>query len=280
MSADLHCHTVLSDGSATIEQVMKLAHNVGLSAIAITDHDTFEGVEKAKRIGAKLGIQVIDGVEISAFDYERKRKVHVLCYLPDNPEKLAPLMNATLLERKRSGMVAIEELCKRYPLSKEDFLSYCKDSTTIFKQHIMRALMDAGFSDRVFSELYYDLFKRPSDKRIYAPIIYPDVYDVVRAVREAGGIAVIAHAGFYGNFELIEKLTAEGLIDGVEVRHPENNVEQTKWLSEFADAHSLLKTGGSDFHGMNNSRMVPIGAYITPREELDRLLEYKNRKVD
>ena len=278
MSADLHCHTVLSDGSATIEQVMSYAHNVGLSAIAITDHDTFAGVEKAKKIGAELGIRVIDGAEISAFDYKRMKKVHVLCYLPQNPEKLAPLMSATLSERRRSGMVAIEELCKRYPLTKEEFLSYSECSTTIFKQHIMRALMDAGFSDRVFSELYYDLFKRPGDKRIHAPIKYPDVYDAVEAVREAGGIVIIAHAGFYGNFDLIEELNSEGLIDGVEVWHPENNEVQTRWLSDFADAQSLLKTGGSDFHGMNNSRMVPVGEFRTPMEELDRLLSYKIRK--
>ena len=278
MSADLHCHTVLSDGSATIEQLMKLAYNVGLSTIAITDHDTLEGVARAKEIGARLGIQVIDGVEISAFDYKRCKKVHVLCYLPESPEKLAPIMDKTLAERRNSGMVAVEELCRRYPLSKEDFLSYSIGSTTIFKQHIMRALMDAGYSDRVFSELYYDLFKRTSDKRIYAPITYPDVYDVVRTIKEANGIAVIAHAGFYGNFELIEELTAEGLIDGVEVWHPENNEEQTRWLSDFADVHSLLKTGGSDFHGMNNSRMVPVGEFRTPQEHLKKLLEYKSRK--
>lgn len=278
MVADLHCHTVLSDGSATVEQAMKFAHNVGLSAIAITDHDTFAGVEKAKQIGAKFGIKVIDGAEISAFDYQRYKKVHVLCYLPDYPEKLAPIMNETLSERRRSGMNAIEVLCNRYPITREDFLSYAKDSTTIFKQHIMRALMDAGYSDRVFSDLYYDLFKRPSDKRIHAPIKYPDVYDVVKTIRNAGGIAVIAHAGFYDNFELIEQLTSEGLIDGVEVWHPENDEEQTRWLYEFADANSLLKTGGSDFHGMNNSRMVPVGEYRTPQENLKELLEYKLRK--
>lgn len=278
MAADLHCHTVLSDGSATVEQAMKFAHNVGLSAIAITDHDTFAGVAMAKEIGAKLGIQVIEGVEISAFDYQQCKKVHVLCYLPDEPEKLAPIMNETLSERRRSAMTAIQVLCKTYPITCEDFLSYAKDSTTIFKQHIMRALMDAGYSDKVFSDLYFDLFKRPSDKRIYAPIKYPDVYDVLRAVKDAGGIAVIAHAGFYDNFELIEQLNSEGLIDGVEVWHPENDEEQTRWLYEFAQANSLLKTGGSDFHGMNNSRMVPVGEYRTPQEELKELLEYKLRK--
>lgn len=278
MAADLHCHTVLSDGSATVEQAMNYAYNVGLSAIAITDHDTFAGVSKAKQIGAKLGIQVIDGVEISAYDYQGRKKVHVLCYLPDEPEKLSPLMDETLSERRHSAMIAIEVLCKRYPITREDFLSYAKDSTTIFKQHIMRALMDAGYSDRVFSDLYYDLFKRPSNIRIHAPIKYPDVYDVVRAVRESGGIAVIAHAGFYGNFELIEKLNSDGLIDGVEVWHPENNDEQTRWLFEFAEKNSLLKTGGSDFHGMNNSRMVPVGEFRTPQENLKELLEYKLRK--
>ena len=280
MSADLHCHTVLSDGSVTVELAMKLAHNVGISAIAITDHDTMAGVERAREIGRQYGIDVIDGVEISAFDYKRLKKVHVLCYMPDKPGELSGIMNAMLEERRRSGMIAIESLCKDYPLTREDFLSYTEQSTTIFKQHLMRALMDAGFADRVFSELYYDLFKRPGDKRIYAPIRYPDVNDVVAAARASGGIVVIAHAGFYDNFGLIEELASRGDIDGVEVWHPENNKEQTAWLSQFADAHGLLKTGGSDFHGMNNSRMVQIGEYRTPPQELERLLNFKNNRKD
>lgn len=278
MAADLHCHTVLSDGSATIEQVMKYAKNVGLSAIAITDHDTMAGVEQAKRIGAEMGIDVVAGVEISAFDYQRGSKVHVLCYLPDYPEKLEPVISSTLDERRRSGMIVIDELCRRYPISQEDFLSYSSASTTIFKQHAMRALMEAGYSDRVFSELYYELFKRRGESRIYAPVKYPDVYAVLNAIKDANGIAVIAHAGFYDNFELILELTAQGLIDGVEVWHPENNEEQTRWLYELADSMGLLKTGGSDFHGMNNSRMVPVGEFRTPQDNLTQLLEYKHRK--
>ncbi|MBR5774305.1 MAG: PHP domain-containing protein, partial [Clostridia bacterium] len=248
MIADLHCHTVLSDGSATIEQVMSYARNVGLSAIAITDHDTMAGVERARQLGSQLGIEVIDGAELSCFDYQRGRKVHVLCYLPDYPEKLEPVMNAVLDDRRRSGMIVIEELCRRFPLTRGEFLSYSKASTTIFKQHMMRALMDAGYSDRVFSELYFELFKRP-ESRIHVPVKYTDVYDALRAIRQANGIAVVAHAGFYDSFDLIEELTLQGLIDGVEVWHPENNDEQTQWLIGFADANGLLKTGGSDFHG-------------------------------
>ncbi len=280
MSADLHCHTVLSDGSATIRQVMKYAHNVSLSAIAITDHDTLQGIEEAKWIGSKYGIRVIDGVEISAFDYQRKKKVHVLCYLPDNPGKLADIMQSTLDERRRSGLESIEALCRIFPLTREEYLSYTMDSSTIFKQHLMRALMDAGYSDRVFSDLYYDLFKRDSDIRIRTSVKYPDGYDVVRAARESGGIVVIAHAGFYDNFDLIENLAEQSLIDGVEVWHPENNPGQTQWLSDFADKHGLLKTGGSDFHGMNNSRMTHIGEYFTPDEELEKLLNFKNNRKD
>ncbi|MBR5272456.1 MAG: PHP domain-containing protein [Clostridia bacterium] len=275
MSADLHCHTVLSDGSATIEQTMRFAHNVGVSAIAITDHDTFAGVERAKELGAEYGIQVINGVEISSYDYKRNKKVHVLSYLPDRPEVLSDIMNSTLAQRRSSGLAAIEHLCKMFPLTKEEFLAYSECSTTIFKQHLMRALMDAGFADKVFSELYYDLFKRPGDKRIYTSVSYPDVNNVLKAVRDAGGIAVIAHAGFYGNFELIVELASQGAIDGVEVWHPENNAEQTQWLFDFANAHSLIKTGGSDFHGMNNSRMTHVGEYRTPKEELEKLLNYK-----
>ena len=82
MSADLHCHTVISDGAVAIDELVLLARNKGLKAIAITDHDTFAGVVRAKISGAKHNVEVIEGVEISAYDYKRNRKVHILAKIP------------------------------------------------------------------------------------------------------------------------------------------------------------------------------------------------------
>ena len=84
MTGDLHCHTRLSDGAMGLEEAVFYAKRSGLNFLSITDHDTMTGVVRAGIIGARHGIRIISGVELSCYDYERKKKVHLLCYLPQN----------------------------------------------------------------------------------------------------------------------------------------------------------------------------------------------------
>ena len=95
MNADLHCHTKMSDGSTSIDEVIMIAKRRGIKTISITDHDTFAGSIRGKILGKRLGIEVITGAEISAYDYNRNRKVHILCYLCPNPERLEKLFRKT-----------------------------------------------------------------------------------------------------------------------------------------------------------------------------------------
>lgn len=277
VTGDLHCHTKLSDGSVGIEELISIAKKSNLDCIAITDHDTLAGTVRGKVIGERQGLKVIPGVELSSFDYKRGRKVHILCYLSDTPNRLEGLCKRTSMERKKAGQIMIMKAMQKFPLSAEHIMKCASGSTNLYKQHIMHALMDIGYTTTVFGELYQQLFNKNSPDCISTPVKYPDVYEVMDSIHEAGGIAVMAHPAEYDSFDLIEELVPAGL-DGVEVWHPRASEEDRERILAIAKQHDLLTTGGTDFHGMYNSRPLPLGTCCTPAESLEALLNYKAKK--
>ena len=270
MAADLHCHTKISDGSTAIDELVILAKNKGLSAISVTDHDTFGGVKRAKIFGDKFGVKVIPGVEISAFDYERKRKVHLLCYLPKSSDRLAGMLRKTNYNRKQAMSVSIQKVLRAYPIPYDMILRRTAGSTNVYKQHIMQALMDAGYTDEMFGTVYKKLFD-PRFGLAKSNFEYPDVFEALRLIKESGGIAVLAHPAVYDSYDLMYELIEKG-IDGIEVWHPRANENDDKLLAQICDQHNLIKTGGTDFHGVNTSVVNPIGTCTTPDEEVKKLV--------
>lgn len=277
MAADLHCHTKLSDGSVGLEDLIAIAKKSNIETIAITDHDCLAGTVRGKIIGERHGINVVPGVELSSYDFENQKNVHILCYLPDNPDRLEGLCRRTTIARKRASQVMALKIANRFPVSAEFILKQATGSTNLYKQHMMRALMDAGYTTTIYGELYDALFLRESDSNVICPVKYPDVFEVMEEVHNAGGIAVLAHPGFYDNFDLIDALVAAGL-DGIEVWHPSHDEELTEQAFLAAKKNKLLMTGGSDFHGMYNAHPVTLGSCATPKEHLDKLLSYKARR--
>lgn len=277
MSIDLHCHTKLSDGSLGIDDLIMIAKKSGLTAIAITDHDSLAGTRRGQMIGERLGIQVIPGVEFSAYDKKRGRKAHILCYLPEFPDRLEGLCKRISASRKRAGQLMIIKAAQRFPITPDFVIRCASGSTNIFKQHIMHALVECGYTQTIYGELYDELFSPESENNILYKAEYPEPLEIVEAIHEAGGIAVLAHPGQYDSFELLEELTVQGL-DGVEVWHPKNTEEQREKLLTFAKENKLLTTGGSDFHGMYNSEPRKIGDCTMPQECFDQLLKYQAKK--
>lgn len=277
MGGDLHCHTKLSDGSLGIEELIILAKSRGVETIAITDHDCLAGTVRGKIIGERHGVTVIPGVELTAYDYERGRKVHILAYLCDSPDRLEGLCRRTSLARRRAVQLMTARVMKKYPLSSEFITSCAAGATNLYKQHIMRALMECGFADSVYGEVFHDLFVEGGRNYIGVSFKKPDVKEVIKEVHEAGGIAVLAHCKSYDSYDLLEELIPLGL-DGVEVWHPKHTAEDEKRLIEIADKHGLLKTGGSDFHGFYNDEPRSVGACETPQECINELLSYKRRR--
>ena len=277
MAADLHCHTKLSDGSVGIEDLIVIANKSGINTIAITDHDCIAGTVRGQVIGKRYGVTVITAVELSAFDEEAGKNVHIISYLADAPDRLEAICRKTSTARKRAGQIMMLKVAARFPITSEFIINHASGSTNLYKQHIMHALMDAGYTDELFGELYHKLFSTDSESNVLAPTKYPDVQTVIDEIHGAGGIAVLAHPGKYDNFDEIEKYVEMGL-DGVEVWSPFNDDELTQALADLCKKKKLLLTGGSNFHGTYGEKTVTIGSYATPQEHLDKLMGYKAKK--
>lgn len=276
MAGDLHCHTKLSDGSVSLEELIALAKAAGLKSMAVTDHDTLAGAMRAKMLGERAGIKVIPGVEFSCRNKENGCKVHMLCYLPEYPDRLQGLCREISALRKAAGLKMAGEVIKRYPIPVGIIQRYINGSTNIFKQHIMLALMEAGYTTTIYGELYNKLFGKNGEVNIQ--IEYPDVRDVMKQIHEAGGLAVLAHPCLYNSTDLIPELAGLGL-DGIEVWHSSADDEQVKQLTDIAKKYDLCMTGGSDFHGMMSSRPNPIGSMTAQDIFVDRLIAAKKHRL-
>lgn len=274
MPADLHCHTKISDGSTVLEDLITLAKSKKLSAISVTDHDTLAGVTRARVLGERFGVNVIPGVEFSCYDYKRDRKVHLLAYLFTYPDRLEGLCRRTSEARKKASLQMISKVRRYYPITTEMVVRTASGSTNIYKQHIMHTLMHAGYACEVFGELYDKLLS--SSGSCFVPLEYPDVFDVLELLQSAGSVTVLAHPSVYDSMELLDELIEAGL-DGVEVWSPRNTPEDIETLEQKAIRHHLLRTGGSDFHGMYASRPIRIGECTMPDECLEELLAYKGK---
>ncbi|MCM1133177.1 MAG: PHP domain-containing protein [Ruminococcus flavefaciens] len=277
MICDLHCHTKLSDGSLGIEDIISQAKRTGIEWLSITDHDTTASFSRSDIIGKREGVKILHGIELSAWDKEQGRKVHVLCYAPQKPDRLEMLCMKSCEIRKACCKEMIEKVMERFPITLESVLKYTTSSKSIFKQHIMRALIDYGYALEFYGELDHELFSR-EDGCCYVEREYPDVNFVVDLIHSAGGVAVMAHPAQYDNIELLEKLAKSGKIDGVEIGHYSADEDYRRELNAIADRYGLIKTGGSDFHGLYNSVPTHLGSESTTKENLDRILKSTRKK--
>lgn len=272
MSADLHCHSKCSDGATSVQNVIRLAKFTGLNAIALTDHDTFKGVEEAQFYGKKYGIEVIHGAEISAYDFERKRQVHILCYNCRKPEVLFDIFEESKKNRYEAMQNAMKKISEVYAISMEMVEENARESSTVFKSHIMYTLMEAGYTERVYGDLYRKIFDWKTGFA-KTQIAYPDVYEVIDLIHQAQGIAILAHPTVYDTMPAIDKMIAKG-IDGIECWYPRGTQKVTDELLAITEKHHLLRTGGTDFHGYSAGKVNPIGTCTTPDDDLRRLINW------
>ncbi len=270
MAGDLHCHTTLSDGSLGIEEVIAQAKRVGLDYLAITDHDTLSSSNRAKILAERYDIEVIPAVELSAWDKERNQKVHILCYAPQKPDRLEGLCLKSCQIRRECAKEMLEKVMELYPITEEMVYKYAKSSKSLYKSHIMRALINYGYATEFYGPINDELFKYPNGKCLVQRE-YPDVKFVVDLIHSSKGVAVMAHPYHFGNIELLEELVAEGKLDGIEVNHHSANDEQKAYLTKLCKDNDLIMTGGSDFHGLYNDRVTYIGSNICDDENIEKL---------
>ena len=276
MKADLHCHTTISDGSLGIADVIKQADRDDVRILAITDHDSLASLSRSSILGRRYNVNVIPAVEFSAFDAKRGRKVHILCYNPEKPDRLEGLCLRSSEGRMKLGKSMAMKVLDKYPISLESILRYSAGSKAIYKCHIMHALMDYGYTTELYGDVYNEIFDAKDglcaeDVRAEADF-YPDVRFVTTLIRASGGFSVMAHPKVYDSMELLEELARDGAIDGAEVWHSSADEAYRSELTALAQRHGLLTTGGSDFHGFYNHYAIQIGSATTPEDTVNRIL--------
>lgn len=280
MKADLHCHTTISDGSLGISDVIMQAGRDGVGCLAITDHDSLASLSRSSVLGMRHNVKIIPAVEFSAFDGARKKKVHILCYMPKKPDRLEGLCLRTSEGRMKLGKSLAMKVLEKYPISLESILRYSAGSKAIYKCHIMHALMDYGYTTELYGNIYDEIFDVNEGlcaEQVRAEAdFYPDVRFVLTLIKASGGISVMAHPKVFDSMDLLEELAAEKLIDGAEVYHSSADEKYRSELSELCEKHNLIQTGGSDFHGFYNHYPIQIGSATTAEDQLERILNFNS----
>ena len=247
---DLHCHTLCSDGSDSPRELVEKAKAQGLAAVAITDHDTFQGHAEALDAGAALGVEVVPGMELSSM-YEGEH-IHLLGYYADTENQtLRALMQRAVDERTRRNRTMVERLhAAGYPIDWETLTAEYPGQTMVGRPHIAEHLMKCGVVHSV-REGVVELMG--PGQPFYVDRYHIPLTDYVRAVRAAGGVPVIAHLFQYRlstaqRRQMVADAVEAGLM-GLEAMYSTYTPEQQDAVFSLAREFGRLCTGGSDYHG-------------------------------
>jgi predicted metal-dependent phosphoesterase TrpH len=266
---DLHSHSTVSDGLDTPTVLVEKMGRAGISALALTDHDALDGLPEARRAADRLGIRLISGAEISA-DVPDGDDVHLVALFVDetNEEFRRKLELRQENRRRRGETMATNLISAGYPIDLDAIRADVGDGVW-GRPHLARALVLAGHAndnDEAFARYLHAGTPWWVEPEKWSAI------EVVRAIREAGGLSSLAHAVWYRDAEgIVEALADEGL-DAVEVFHPDHAPAEIERFSRLAQRHGLLVTAGSDFHGVEEKGKIP-GAVAGDRKMLDALEE-------
>ncbi|MHC8608462.1 PHP domain-containing protein [Paenarthrobacter ureafaciens] len=272
MRIDLHTHSNVSDGTETPAEVIRSAAKAGLDAVALTDHDSTDGWDKAAEAAIHHGLAFVPGMEISCRT-DKGISVHLLSYLhdPTHPgllEEINKSRDARLTRAER--MVTL--LSEDYPLTWDDVIHHVAPGATVGRPHIADALVAAGVvADR--SEAFNSILT--SHSRYFIQHYAPDPALAVGLVRAAGGVPVFAHPVASSRGRIVGDKTYREMIDagllGLEIDHRDNPEEGRKFLRNLAAEHGLLITGSSDYHGTGKPNL--LGENLTDPAVLERIEE-------
>lgn len=268
MKLDLHVHSTASDGRLSPEDVVRTAAQLGLAVIALTDHDSVDGIAPAlKAAQDHPPLRVIPGVECST-DVPHG-EVHVLGYFIDhtNPElaiKLAAFRNS----RKVRAQKMIAKLATMGVKIEWNRVEDIAGTGSVGRPHIAQAMLERGYVPSL-KEAFNRYIGREAPAYVEREKMTPE--EVVQLITHVGGLAVLAHPAEIDDLEhLIPHLQRAGLV-GMEVYYNNYPPKTIQYLASLAHKHALIATGGSDYHGMDNLTETPMGGVAIPPECVDRL---------
>lgn len=266
MPVDLHIHTTSSDGCCTPAEIVGLARSVGLEAIAITDHDTLEGIVPAVSAGLSNAIEVIPGIELGS--HYQGEEIHILGYLVEQNnrsflEKLA-FLRKTRVHRMERMVEKLQEL--GFPVSM-DMVTDISGTGSVGRPHLAAVLVKIGVTGTILEAFdRYIGAGRPA----YVPRYKMDPVEAVDLIKSAGGAPVLAHPGLNKSLDILGGLIKAGLA-GIEVYHPSHSAEQTNYFKQTAGQYGLVATGGSDYHGPGHKEGSRFGIVTVPYHVVEEL---------
>lgn len=275
---DLHVHTLASDGSDTPADVVRMAAELGLRAVAVTDHDTFAGLPEAIEAGARYGVEVVPGVELSTI-YDGV-EVHVLGYYMDaGHPRLRAMMARATAERNARNETMVQRLHDAgYPVTMDALHAAFPGQTMLGRPHISEYLMRRGYVSSVQDGMK-NLLGR--GKPFYVARYNIPLEESVETLRAAGGLPVVAHLFKYRYTPeqltaMVDAAAAAGAV-GLEAMYTNYTPEQEQAVRVLAAERGLLCTGGTDYHGARKPDIAlgrGFGNLRVPYALLEGLKEY------
>ncbi len=244
---DLHTHTTASDGRLEPARLVELASKIGLRAIAITDHDTVAGLSEGVEAGKRYGVEIIPGIELSTED--DGNDIHMLGYFIDFTDRdfieMLRYFQKIRFERAKKIISKLKEL--GVEISIDEVVKISGNAASIGRPHIAQAILNRGYVSDI--QEAFDKYIG-AEAPAYVPKYKLPTIEGTRFIYKAGGVPVIAHPGLSTTPDYVEFLARNKHIRGIEVWHPEHTAEQVAIYYRIAERFKLVKTGGSDFHGI------------------------------
>jgi hypothetical protein len=274
---DLHTHTTASDGTDSPSELINKALSAGIQTLAITDHDSTAGWSQAIAalrppmalvLGAEISTLTLDGIS-----------VHILGLLFDGDDRNLQAMLADSRDTRIPRMRKMIELLAAdgIAVTMEDVITATPPGATIGRPHLADALVKnriVATRDEAFLDLLHN------DSKYYVTHAAPTPENAISQIRQAGGVAVIAHPFASRRGEVISAATFNSLVDaglnGIEVNHRDQSQIEREQLSEIADQLGLVKTGSSDYHG--NGKLNALGENLTDPAQWERLESLANAR--
>src|SRR6266700_4304910 len=265
MYADLHLHTNFSDGTYSPEELVSHAQRHGLSALALTDHDTIEGCPRTAVACQAAAIEFIPGTELTA--EQDRDELHILGYFIDieNPRFLLEIAQFQDVRQNRVREI-VERLNRmNVPLEAAAVFELAKCRAP-GRPHVARALVEAGLC-ATLDEAFERFLKK--NRPAWVPKFKMSAADAIDLIHQAGGVAVMAHPGLNRTDQVIPGMAESGL-DGIECFHTKHSANTSAHYLELAERFHLLVTGGSDCHGMSKGKPL-IGTVKLPYQHVEKL---------
>lgn len=272
MPIELHCHSTASDGDCTPSELVERALALGITTLAITDHDCVDGVEEALTAARDLSLRVITGVELSC--HFEEKEVHLLGYLFEHrdPDFLELLERMKGERRERMGKILAKLKALGVELSEED-VQAVTSGEAVGRPHVARALYEAGHVESV-AQAFDQYLGNHGPAYVGRSLL--SLEQGIEAIRRAGGVSVLAHPGVYRDWPRVERVLQLPLT-GVEAWHPSHKKSERKKVKKLGGRYGKILTGGSDFHGPRGD-YHEMGSAAVTEKVVNRLIEAQERE--